>query len=235
MKATLFLIDIALREKTAILEPWMVGILVLIFAGHAWIRVNYPRRLANLFNALINVRMMRQMMREELALSHRASIILIGQFFLIVSLFIYTALTFFQVDIIPGSGFGLYLKILFIIILMYLVKALTITLIKLISDGDFGLTEYNFMVFLTNKFLGLVLLPLLILASVWPTHVVTSGVEQGDIYNNMRWPNTDCTKFSHSKREGRWICTKHKGALHLHYFVPLHSRIFASCIACEGP
>jgi hypothetical protein len=107
-------------------------------------------------------------------LSHRASIILIGQFFLIVSLFIYTALTFFQVDIIPGSGFGLYLKILFIIILMYLVKALTITLIKLISDGDFGLTEYNFMVFLTNKFLGLVLLPLLILASVWPTHVVTS-------------------------------------------------------------
>lgn len=144
---------------------WITLILLLVLAAIAWIRVNYARRFVQLFNATINLRMLHQLMRQELVLSHRASIALSVIFMLNLSTFAYLCDRVFQFQLFQGSGFMLWVKYLSFFTLIYMVKLLFIELVKTWFDGDFGLSEYRYNIFLIGKVSGLILLPFIALAA----------------------------------------------------------------------
>jgi hypothetical protein len=144
---------------------WITLLLLIVIAALAWIRVNYARRFVQLFNATVNLRMLHQLMRQELVLSHRASIALSVIFILNLSTFAYLCDRVFALEIFEGSGFLIWAKYLSFFTLIYLVKLLFIELVRTWFDGDFGLSEYRYNIFLTGKVSGLILLPFIALAA----------------------------------------------------------------------
>ncbi|MFT5183792.1 MAG: hypothetical protein ACI84C_000919 [Flavobacteriales bacterium] len=138
--------------------PLFFGCLVAI----AWVRVNYGRRIPQLFSDLINVRLMRQTMREELVLSHRASIAVSSIFVVQFSLLLYLWEVRSGVSIASGTGFNLFWKLVVLVVLVYFVKIMLLRIIQWVIEGDFSLNEYIHTIFLSNKVLGLLLFPLLL-------------------------------------------------------------------------
>jgi len=155
------------RTSTSLLEPWMLLVFLLIAAAHAWIRMNYPRRINKLFRSFLNVRLMRQTMREELSLSHRGSMLLSLTFVLIIALAVYEIIAMWIPNKWP-QGLSFYLVIAGIILLLYLLKFAGIWFIQNITEGDYQLNEYKFSVFLHNKLLGIIAIPLVILLTTTP-------------------------------------------------------------------
>ena len=156
----------------------MVIVFLAVLVGHAWIRSNYPRRVSQLFSAAFNIRLMRQLMREELALSHRGSIVLTAAFLLIFSLAIYLTMKFFNWTFLPFEGGLAYLAILGTITVIYLLKSIWIGLLRWIMQGDFSLSEYNFNIYLFFKILGIILIPLTLLLALTPALVYEPETQQ---------------------------------------------------------
>jgi len=148
-----------------IATEWLGILFLLIIAALTWVRFNYSKRFQQLFSAAINQRLMRQLMRQELVFSHRASIVLTIVFLFSLSAFLYVADTMFQWNILASSGFILWAKYLLLLFLIYFVKLLAIEWVKLMSDGDFSLGEYEYDIFLINKASGLLILPFAMLGA----------------------------------------------------------------------
>ena len=149
----------------------MALVFLAVLVGHAWIRVNYPRRVNQLFSAAFNIRLMRQLMREELALSHRGSIVLTGAFLMIFSLAVYLMMKYLDWTFLPFDGGLAYLALFGCITVIYLLKSIWIGLLRWIVEGDFSLSEYNFNVYLFFKILGIILIPLTLLLALTPPMV----------------------------------------------------------------
>ena len=140
----------------------MIFVLLASLAVLAWVRVNYPNRFRKLYNNLTNTRMLRQVMREEIVFSHRASLALLLVFLLEGALFIYLIDKISIYHPMPYEGWMLYLYYLFLLICIYTIKTLSIRLVMILTDGNFGLEEYNYNVFLFLKATALVGLPILV-------------------------------------------------------------------------
>lgn len=148
-----------------IATEWLALIFFLIVVALTWVKVNYSRRFTQLFNAVINERMLRQLMRQELVFSHRASIVLIVVSLLSFSVFAYLSDVTLGWEIFGDAGWLSWLKYLIVISLIYLIKVLSIQLVQILSDGDWSLSEYRYNVFLLNKAAGIVILPFALLAA----------------------------------------------------------------------
>lgn len=101
-------------------------------------------------------------MREELVLSHRASLAVTSVFVLQFSLLWYLWQIRSGVTIASGSGFNLFWKLVVLVVLVYFVKIMLVRIIQWVIEGDFSLNEYIHTIFLGNKVLGLLLFPLLL-------------------------------------------------------------------------
>ncbi len=152
------------RKTEYLSETWMIPLFLVCLVALAWVRVNYGRRIPQLFSDLVNVRLMRQTMREELVLSHRASLAISGVFVLQFSLFWYLLEVRSVVSIASGTGFNLFWKYVILVVLVYFIKIMLVRIIQWVVEGDFSLGEYIHTIFLSNKVLGLVLFPLLLFA-----------------------------------------------------------------------
>jgi hypothetical protein len=150
------------RPSVNLAENWMIFVLLACLAILAWVRVNYPNRLKKLYNNLTNTRMLRQVMREEIVFSHRASLALLLVFLLEGALLIYLIDKISLYHPMPYEGWVLYLYYLFLMVCIYTIKTLSIRLVMILTDGSFGLEEYNYNVFLFLKATALVGLPILV-------------------------------------------------------------------------
>jgi MFS family permease len=147
-----------------IAEDWMAVVFVLTLIGIAWLRHNDPRRIQRLFLSIFNVRLLRQVLREEIAFSNSTSFVLSTIALFGISLFLYVGKMVLGVEAIEGSGLLLFGKISLLVFIVYLIKFLGIRAIQILGDGDFGLSEYVFNVFLFNQIAGLVLMPVMAIA-----------------------------------------------------------------------
>jgi len=147
------------RESPNLYESWMLPVLLLILAIIAYVRVAYGRRLSRLFNSLWRIQILRQVMREELVFSHRASVLLHFNFVLVAALAVYAWLKVTDRSIFNLEGFALYVSLAGIVAAVYILK-LIITAVLRAAFKDPGLIrEYLFEVFLINKAAGILLLP----------------------------------------------------------------------------
>jgi hypothetical protein len=156
-------------------SEWIALLFLSILTGLLWIKVNYSRRFELLFGAVINPRFLRQLMREELVFSHRASIVLTVVFFLTGSVYLYEIDNIFNLSIIDSEGFSLWFNYLILLTMIYTIKVSSMQLVKLLANGDFGLEEYQYNVFLINNAAGVVLFPF-VLVSAYLYKSEASGV-----------------------------------------------------------
>jgi len=138
----------------------MLPVLLLILAIIAYVRVAYGRRLSRLFNSLWRIQILRQVMREELVFSHRASILLHFNFVLVAALAIYTWMKVSDRSIFNLEGFALYASLSGIVAGVYILKLIVSAFLRAVFKDPGLIREYLFEVFLINKAAGILLLPL---------------------------------------------------------------------------
>jgi len=153
-----------LRENPILFEPWMTGVFILALTALAYIRVAYSKRFNLLLKTAARLQILRQVMREELLFSHRASLVLFAHFVSMAALILYAALSYYGFVDEADLGFTLYLIVLIGLLVLYLLKFLFMGLLRWIFQDKGLLREYRFEIFSVSKILGLIYLPLALIA-----------------------------------------------------------------------
>ncbi len=141
---------------------FILGILLVIR-----VRISSPGKFNKALNALTNIRLMRQMIREETSVV-RHQFMLLAVFCLNASLIIYLILKYQEIAVPYLSGVVLYLAIVLSIGVLYSLKSLFIRTVEFLSNGDHGLEEYHHNVFLVARVFGLVLFPVALIFAYSP-------------------------------------------------------------------
>ncbi len=150
--------EATLRQAVNLSEDWMFLIFLFALVSLAYTRVVHPARISRLWNSMWNIRTMRQSIREE-PNTPRANFLFNMTYYLMAALVIYAAVKCFRQEILTQFGSLFYALLVLAVFLIYLVKRVTLKAISILGDGDFSLSEYEYSVFLTNRTLGIILLP----------------------------------------------------------------------------
>lgn len=174
----------SVRTATNFLEGWMVPVFLAILVIIAWIRITSPTAIPQVAKALFNVRLLRQMMREEGVISSMASRLLSLCFLLVTAMAIYLAVRTFGADSYNFSGIAFYGALVGSLLAMYAVKILSMGLFRFVVGGDFGLNELVYSMLAHNNIIGLCLFPIVLIAAVIPSQVYT----QRGLIEPSIWP-----------------------------------------------
>ena len=156
------------RANLNLSEDWMILVFLASLIGLAYTRRVHPTRINRLWNSAWNIRTMRQTIREE-PNTPRANLIFNTSFYLQAALVVYCALKYTGHSWLSFHGLGFYLILVAGVFAIYLIKRLSIRLIRFVADGDFGLGEYEYAVFMMNRLLGILILPISLLIVYAPT------------------------------------------------------------------
>lgn len=110
--------------------------------------------------------MLYQLMREDMLMTHRVAIILFVVCCLNSGLLMLLAVKNFNMPMVSQNGFYFFLIASGGVLLIYIWKIISVRIVQLIFGGNGGLSEYLNYSFVVNSFLGLLWLPLIIIATV---------------------------------------------------------------------
>jgi len=144
----------------------MFVVVLLILATLALIRYSYPQRLVRLATAVIRVRVLFQLMREEMVMAHRTAVALFLIFSTSSGLMLYLAAKRFHWPVYEFFGLWLFPLAAGVIAALYLWKIIAIKLVQLLFGGNGGLSEYLNYTFVIHALLGVVWLPAIVIAAV---------------------------------------------------------------------
>ncbi|MBK9479360.1 MAG: DUF4271 domain-containing protein [Bacteroidia bacterium] len=150
-------------------NDWVTGILLLVVVIGCIINVSYRSRLKQLFNAFASNRFVHQMVREENVMFQRINIFLSMLFLLITSLFIFQIGRYYKLPFASNNDFVNYAVILFALFAFYFIKISTVNFLGFLLKIEREIKEYVFAVFLYNHFIGLGLIPVVVLLAFVPT------------------------------------------------------------------
>jgi hypothetical protein len=151
-------------------SEWMIIVFLISLFLLSWVKNSYPKRFHRLFRSLFNNHSLFQVIREELVFSHRGSIVLTLIFILITSLFLTLGGIVLNFNIIEQNDnsiiqFGYWCLI---ITFVYFIKWIFNGLFLSVIQQTEYLKPFIFIVSIFNKVLGLILLPIAILAAYLP-------------------------------------------------------------------
>ena len=155
--------EVITRDTYIFGNSWIIITLLCCLALLAYVHKTYPARFGKLFRATFNERITRQVMREEMVFSHRASLILMLIAGISASLNLTILYAYLTEEAPRIDYFGL---ILLAFTAAYFLRQGARSLLNLLLGSKSGLTEFNFVSSLIYKVLGLILLPLAILSSL---------------------------------------------------------------------
>lgn len=140
----------------------MILVFVFVLLVMARSRAQNPARVMRMWNITFNVRLMRQVMREETKAS-RENVLYFTCFALQLSLVAYLFLKCY--NLLPDYVYKplVYPSLLLLTFAAYGLKSVGIRAIQFLTAGNFGLDEYHYNVFLINRILAFVLLPMTML------------------------------------------------------------------------
>lgn len=154
-----------IRDSNYHYQPiWVLIIIVLSLLILGYLYAAYNKRFHTFINSVISARFFSQSSREERSLSHPFSLLLFLNFILTLSLFILQLISskvFFNLKI--DFSFLPFLFILIIISVLYFVKILFLKIAAFIIDKQELISEYIFTILLGNKFLGVILIPIVVI------------------------------------------------------------------------
>jgi hypothetical protein len=121
-----------------------------------------------LFNAFASNRFVGQIVREENVMFQRISIFLSILFLGITSLFIFQAGQYFKLSFSSNNSFINYSVIFIALFSFYFIKISTFNFLGFLLKIEKEMKEYVFSLFLYNHFIGVGLIPLVILLAYVP-------------------------------------------------------------------
>jgi hypothetical protein len=161
---------------------WVMVIIILSVMITGYLYSAFYSRFNTFLKAVFISRFSVQASREERSLSHPVSLLLSLNFLLTASLFILqlvTSDTFFHSEI--EFSLASFLLIIITVSLIYFVKIIFLKIFAFILDKQEILAEYNFIIFLVNQFLGVVLIPVIIFIAYGPRSYLSGFVFLGAV------------------------------------------------------
>ncbi len=146
---------------------WVLILFLVVFSVLAWVKVSYSKRLRQFFDAYLNNRYIRQLLREEFVFSHPVSVALSGIYLVTGSLLLLKANSCFHWNFFTDTNsadqslvFLVFIKILAAIAFFYFSKIFLIRLSAKLFSANQEINEYLFNLILFNNILGFLFLPL---------------------------------------------------------------------------
>ncbi len=147
-------------------SEWMFYAFLALFFVLAWVRKEYPKRYARLFKSFFSQQSMFQVMREELVYSHRASIALTVVFVFSGSMFLTLLGMYFGYSwSMADEKYMQFFIWAAFILSVYVVRWVFSGIVALLLDDTSYIRTHLFLISINNKVIGLVLLPLSLMAS----------------------------------------------------------------------
>lgn len=148
-------------KKIVYAPSWITLLLIFCMMLIAYLRAVYPKRFADFFRAVSDIRFASQLVREERAFSNRLSILLLLVFLIATSGFIFQALNYFGITLFEGSSINIFFKIFGSVLLLFIFRMLLHEFTGFLFEAQNELTFYTFNVMVFNMALGIVLLPII--------------------------------------------------------------------------
>ena len=148
-------------------QYWPFLVIFSILCLFAFVRISYHNKYKNLIAAFLNARYMKQLLREELVLSHPFSILLLLQFVIVVSFLLFSWIEFLSVETFY-SGWRLFVVLAVVVLALLLAKTFATIIIQFITGEDAGQTENRYNLLLFNQLCGIMLLPVAVVVQLGP-------------------------------------------------------------------
>ena len=149
-----------IRQEFILGEDWMIFLLLFSLFIVAFLRFRYPRKVEQVIESIIHTRMARQRMRDDQLFASNFSILLSLNFVLMAGYFIFLLLKHLQSGLIAEYGGHLLWLVMITVILVYFIKSIVTKMGENLMDKNYGSGEYLYNVFLFNKGIGVVMLPI---------------------------------------------------------------------------
>ncbi len=157
--------DNYISEENLGYPDWILPVFIVVFMILAWVRVYHIKRVKLLVNAFSSRLYIVHLLRESDSLMVGLSFALNFVFFIVAALFVYLLSIYYNIYI----PFKDVVNPIFIfsgaIVLLYAGKSFVLWSLGVIFNEREKFYEYNFHVFLFNKILGIILLPVVIAIS----------------------------------------------------------------------
>jgi hypothetical protein len=143
---------------------WLFILIIFVVAIFAYLRIAYRKYLDRLVNALFNLNITNQIVRDENILVQRASVMLSVIFYLVTALLVYFISLHYDWRLGGlGTGFIRFLFITVLIAAVYFLKLVVLKVAGWLFNQKREMSTYIFNIFLINNLLGLALIPIVTL------------------------------------------------------------------------
>ncbi len=154
------------HQSDAFGATWVAGVLFLAFVGLAWVNMNAPKQWRLMARSALQLRLGRQVLREELDLQDRGLLALLIVALTVVGLFLLQAGAEFQGLVFSLTAYG---KVLLAALAIVLAQVVLLRLLSFLFQGDQGATEFLYTGLVLLAGVALLLLPLILLAAYQPS------------------------------------------------------------------
>jgi hypothetical protein len=155
------------RPEVQLSEDWMIVVFLIVLSSIAYTRAWFPSRLKNMWRSIFNTTVLRQTIREESNVPKEYVLFQLN-FFMISGMIVLLLMKFFSFDFFGWPSIAWYGLIVTGIALLYALKSLGLWFVIILINGDFTLLEYRYIVFLTHRVLGILLLPVAVMIAYLP-------------------------------------------------------------------
>lgn len=145
---------------------FVLSLIIALLFG--WINVFHRKRFSQVINAFFIARYINQLIREENSLLQRVFIMVSIIFILILSIFTYQSVNFYQIDLNTHNGFIIFMICALGVSLTYFVKLVVLNVVGFAFDEEKSTKEYFYNIFLINNFLGIILVPIILCLAYVP-------------------------------------------------------------------
>ncbi len=140
---------------------WMLGVIIFSLILFGWIRVGFGRFVQLAIQASYNFFTARRIKEESNVMRSRVFHFMNLLFFINLGLFLSQWVDFQNIALFELNGFLLFILIFMVILLFYSLKGLVLTFLDFLFLSKGAFTYYNSTVFIYNRMVGLLLLPLI--------------------------------------------------------------------------
>ncbi|MBI9068076.1 MAG: DUF4271 domain-containing protein [Salinivirgaceae bacterium] len=150
---------------------WMLGIIIFLWIVFGWLRVGFGRFFQAAVAASYNYFAARRIQEESNVLRSRVFLFMNLLFFMTLSLFITQWFDFYNYSVLDINGALLFLIILGLLLAIYGLKGFFLAFLDFLFLAKGNFTSYNSTVFIYNKMVGFILLPIVSVIPYMPTDI----------------------------------------------------------------
>ena len=179
----MILLQNIIESKYHYQPSWLMIIIVVSIMILGYLYSAFNSRFNTFIKSVFVSRFASQSSREERSLTHPVSLFLSLNFILISSLFILQLISS-QVFFESETEFSLltFFILIAVVFCVYFVKILFLRLFAYFTAKQEIISEYIFIIFLVNQFLGVILLPVVVFIAYGPLSLINGAVYLGSAF-----------------------------------------------------